>query len=97
MPNASDYRDAFQNPEQTFADPLLKRGRAECDALGLPRAASGNYASVFYFTSPDGFRYAVRCFRKHVDDREWRYGAISDCIAECGPRGRCRSSTFPTR
>ena len=80
MPNATDYRDAFQHPAQAFIDPFLKRGRAECDALGLPRAASGNFASVFYFTSPGGHRYAVRCFRKHVDDRQRRYGAISDAL-----------------
>ena len=82
MPNATDYRDAFQHPAQAFLDPFLRRGRAECDALGLPRAASGNFASVFYFTSPGGHRYAVRCFRKHVDDRQPRYGAISDALYE---------------
>ncbi len=82
MPNASDYRDAFQHPVHAFVDPFLKQGIAVCDALGLPRASSGNYASVFYFTTPEGYRYAVRCFRKHVEDRQHRYGAISDGMAE---------------
>jgi hypothetical protein len=82
MPNATDYREAFQYPALSFVDPFLKRGRAESDGLGLPRAASGNFASVFYFTSPGGHRYAVRCFRKYVDDRQRRYSAISDALSD---------------
>lgn len=95
MPNVGDYRDALQHPAQVFTDPNLKQGIAVCDAWGLPRAASGNYASVFYFTTPEGYRYAVRCFRKHVDDRQSRYGAIGEGMSEVRSSWKVPFRYFP--
>jgi len=46
-PTPADYQDAIQNPKICFKDPTLKAGSVELTALGLPRVASGNFASVY--------------------------------------------------
>ncbi len=46
-PNPTDYQDAVQNPRLCFSDPELQGGVVATNALGLPRVASGNFASVY--------------------------------------------------
>lgn len=60
-PSPQDYNEALQNPATAFADEDLRSALAVCDKLGLPRAVSGNFASVYELLSGDK-RYALRCF-----------------------------------
>ncbi|WP_461014162.1 serine/threonine-protein kinase [Streptomyces daliensis] len=47
-------------------------------SLGLPKAISGNFASVFSLTTADGtVRHAVKCFTRYVPDQDDRYRVIS--------------------
>lgn len=74
-PEPAEYNQAIQNPRTCFSDPELRDGHPETDALGLPRAASGNFASV-YRMHCGGRDWAVRCFLRDVGDQEQRYRAI---------------------
>ena len=73
-----EYVAAMQNVSLCLHDPGLKIGTPELDAMGLPRAISGNNASVFRIFTPDGKTWAVKCFTRDVPDRDRRYGAISE-------------------
>ncbi|MBY0548799.1 MAG: hypothetical protein K2W95_16125 [Candidatus Obscuribacterales bacterium] len=78
-PSPQDYNEAVQNLSTCFSDPDLKSGAPELDALGLPRPASGAFASVYKVQS--GTRtFAVRCFLNNVRDSENRYQQISDYV-----------------
>jgi hypothetical protein len=77
MPTGQDYVEALQNPAYCFVDVELKDGTVETDVLGLPRPRSGNFASVFHITVPNGRAYAVRCFIRYFADQQERYNAIS--------------------
>jgi hypothetical protein len=81
LPTAADYRDAIQNPQDCFLDPELRAGTAVADPLGLPRAISGNFASVFQLVAPNDRRYAVRCFVRYAEDQQQRYDAIAAFLA----------------
>ncbi|HMC53411.1 MAG TPA: hypothetical protein VKI64_11675, partial [Acidimicrobiales bacterium] len=65
-----------------FADPDLAGAKADVSTLGLPRAISGNFASVFPVTCPDGRRFVVRCFVRSPGDLEKRYAAIGEALAQ---------------
>jgi hypothetical protein len=71
-PNHTDYQDALQDPASCFDAPDLKAGQPACDALGLPRVMSGNFASVYEVATGDR-RYAVRCFVRQVSGTQARY------------------------
>ncbi|HLK54971.1 MAG TPA: SUMF1/EgtB/PvdO family nonheme iron enzyme [Chthonomonadaceae bacterium] len=75
-PSPSEYHEAVQNPPRCFLDPELQAGSIATDALGLPRVASGNFASV-YDVSAHGRRWAVRCFLRPVTDQQERYREVS--------------------
>lgn len=75
-PGAQDYEEAIQNPKTAFDDPELRDGRPVLNAQGLPKAISGNFATVFQVES-GGKRYAVRCFLREQGDRARRYEVIS--------------------
>lgn len=75
-PSPSDYQDAIQNPRHCFDLPELQAAEVARTPLGLPRVASGNFASVYELRSPHG-RWAVRCFLRQVSDQERRYHEIS--------------------
>lgn len=78
-PLPQDYLEAVQTPRSSFVDRELREGVAETTALGLPRCASGRFASVFCFQCQDR-KVAVRCFLAHVPDLHQRYAAISKFI-----------------
>ncbi len=79
-PTPQDYNEAVQNPALNFADPELRRGTPEVTALGLPRAISGGFASVYRLRC--GPRdWAVRCFLREVPDQQERYAAIGRHLA----------------
>lgn len=75
-PPASDYQDAIQNPVTCFHDLELKAGKAAINKIGLPRVASGNFASV-YEMKTGAQRWAVRCFLRQGEDQQNRYALLS--------------------
>jgi hypothetical protein len=79
MVTGNAYREAIQNPQLNLADPELKRGDPVLDALGLPRAVSGNFAAVFALQC-NGRRYAVKCFFNEFADQFQRYEAIHNFL-----------------
>lgn len=86
FPSGGDYAEALQHTHLCFRHPELKGARPELTKLGLPRAISGAFASVFSLTSAtSGQRYAVKCFTRHVPDQERRYQAISSRLAQLDP------------
>ncbi len=77
FPSGADYAEAIQNPQFCFNDPDLRDGRPALTNLRQPKPISGNFASVFSMTAPNGRRYAVKCFTRDVADQRTRYEAIS--------------------
>ena len=75
-PPASDYQDAIQNPPTCFNDIELKAGKVAINKIGLPRVASGNFASV-YEMKTGANRWAVRCFLRQGEDQQNRYAMLS--------------------
>jgi serine/threonine protein kinase len=84
FPSNGEYVEALQNPDVCFRDPELKAGRVELTRLGMPRAISGNFASVFSVTGSSGTRYAIKCFTREVKGQDQRYKAIHDALANMG-------------
>ncbi|MFI1962646.1 hypothetical protein ACH429_00630 [Streptomyces pathocidini] len=86
FPSGADYAEALQHTQLCFRHPELKGARPELTKLGLPRAISGAFASVFSLTSASsGQRYAIKCFTRHVPDQERRYESISSRLAQLDP------------
>jgi len=77
-PLNQDYNEAIQDPRSCMSDPELRDGEAVCNAMGLPRPRSGNFADVYEVQCPGGGRYAVKCFTREVRGLQTRYQAISD-------------------
>lgn len=78
-PTPQEYNEALQNLATCFADPELQAGVTSVDALGLPRAVSGAFASVYQVRS-GAKTFAVRCFLNNTRDVEQRYDEISKYI-----------------
>ncbi|WP_241847492.1 hypothetical protein [Streptomyces sp. CB02009] len=86
FPSGAAYAEALQHTHLCFRHPELRGALPELTKLGLPRAISGAFASVFSLTSgTSGQRYAVKCFTRHVPDQERRYQAISARLAQLDP------------
>jgi hypothetical protein len=83
LPSDSDYNGAIQNPGFCFLDPELKAGMVELmPALPLPKARSGNFATV-YKVITQGRAWAVRCFTRAIPpDQQRRYTEISRTVVE---------------
>uniref|UniRef100_A0AAU2VZR8 Protein kinase domain-containing protein n=1 Tax=Streptomyces sp. NBC_00008 TaxID=2903610 RepID=A0AAU2VZR8_9ACTN len=82
FPSGAAYAEALQHTQLCFQHAELRGAQPELTKLGLPRAISGAFASVFSLTSPtSGHRYAVKCFTRYVPDQERRYQAISARLA----------------
>lgn len=80
-PTPQDYNEAVQNPHLNFSDAELRVGELELTAMGLPRVASGSFASVYRVTT--GKRdVAVRCFLYNISDQQRRYAAISEFLRQ---------------
>jgi hypothetical protein len=85
-PTQSDYKDSLQNPDTAFRDPDLRLSRAERSPMGVPRARSGAFASVYKMTGPKGV-VALKLFNFPNEDRALRYKAVSDYLEkDLGPR-----------
>ncbi len=78
-PTPQDYNEAIQSPLACFSDPDLKIGTVETNMLGLPRAMTGAFASVYRINS-NNKSWAVRCFLTSRLDQKDRYRHISDFV-----------------
>lgn len=78
-PTPQDYSEAVQNPSLNFMDEGVKSCEAVLNELGIPRVASGMFASVYEFKS-EKEQWAVRCFTTRLKDQQERYKAISSFI-----------------
>lgn len=79
-PAPQDFNEAIQVSTLTLNDADLKKCAAQCNALGLPVVASGNFASVYRLQS-ESSDWAVRCFLHPEEDRQRRYEEISKALA----------------
>jgi predicted Ser/Thr protein kinase len=84
-PTQSDYKDALQNPDTAFRDPELKASQAERSPMGVPRARSGAFASVYKMTL-GAKAIALKLFNFPNADRASRYQAVSDYLKTLGPK-----------
>jgi hypothetical protein len=84
-PTQSDYKDALQNPDTAFRDPDLKTSQAERSPMGVPRARSGAFASV-YKMSRGPRAIALKLFNFPNEDRASRYQAVSDYLKSLGAK-----------
>lgn len=80
-PTGGEYRDLLSRTDRCFDDPALVGGRPEYDPHGMPRAISGNFASIFALTGTDGRRWALKCFTRPVPEQNLRYRRISEALA----------------
>ena len=78
-PSLQDYNEAIQNPHVNLQDAELKSGEPYTTPLGLPRAVTGSFASVYrmHCSNKD---YALRLFLKNIEDQSVRYSRISDFV-----------------
>ncbi|MBI2804652.1 MAG: hypothetical protein HYX68_06670 [Planctomycetes bacterium] len=76
-PENMDYYEAVQAPG-SFSDPELKLGQVTSDALGLPRACTGNFADVYQIACPNNHKWAVKCFTREIPGLQQRYQVLSD-------------------
>jgi hypothetical protein len=78
-PSPQDYNEAVQTADASFADADLRQANPECSLLGLPRATSGSFASV-YKMSRGINTYAVRFFLRPISEQSQRYAHLSNFI-----------------
>jgi len=81
-PMGSDYVEALYNTKVCFKDPALAGGEVILNLQGIPKAISGNFASVFTVDGTDDRRWAVKCFTRRVPDQSLRYQAISQALSD---------------
>jgi hypothetical protein len=78
-PTPQDYNEAIQSPKLCFADEDLKNGKVETNSIGLPKAASGTFASVYKIVSANQ-AWAVRCFLTFRTEQKDRYITVSKFV-----------------
>lgn len=75
-PTLQQYNEAFQNPNKSLNDPILRNGSVRKTGMGLPFALCGGFALTYTILSGNQ-KFAVRCFQKQSQDIQQRYQAIS--------------------
>jgi hypothetical protein len=80
-PSPQDYNEAVQTPDYTFAEDDLKSGQAELTPLGLPKVATGNFASVYKMRCGES-NWALRCFLRRATDQQERYQMVQSALNE---------------
>ena len=90
-PTQIDYKDALQNPDTAFRDADLRARRPELNRMGVPRARSGAFASVYRMPSLQRTpgvpkEIALKLFNFPNADRAGRYQAVSDYLRGLGAR-----------
>jgi len=80
-PTGTEYAEAVQQPQLSFADTELREGQLTLTPLGIPAMASGQNAVAFHFqahTRP----VAVRCLLSENEDGRERYRALQTHLAQ---------------
>jgi len=80
-PSPQDYNEAIQSPRICFSDIDLAVGEVEENKLGIPKAVSGAFASVYRVHGKDR-DWAVRCFLTPVKDQQARYSILSKHLSK---------------
>lgn len=80
-PSPQDYNEAIQMPSLSLNDDELADGEADINHLGLPKAVTGAFASVYKLKCQDR-DLAVRCFLHNIPDQRERYKALSEFLAK---------------
>jgi predicted Ser/Thr protein kinase len=75
-PSAQDYNEAVQIAELAFEDPALAASQPELNTMGLPRAISGNFASVYKMIRGEK-ALAVKCFLRNIYNQHQTYQQLS--------------------
>lgn len=75
-PTPQDYNETVQSPDFCFDNQELQQGAPETNAMGLPKAICGNFASVYQFQCANR-SVAVKCFLRNVYNQHQRYGNLS--------------------
>jgi hypothetical protein len=78
-PSPQDYNEAVQNARLNVSDAELKQSTVEINAMGLPKAVSGAFASVYKMKCAQR-SLALRCFLQSSTDQEARYAIISSFV-----------------
>jgi tRNA A-37 threonylcarbamoyl transferase component Bud32 len=78
-PTPQDYNEAIQNPASCFMDQRLKQCSPDATVLGLPRAITGAFATVYRLSSAEK-HWAVRCFLQNSPDLPKRYSELSKFV-----------------
>lgn len=78
-PTPQDYQEAVQNPQIAFQDRELAGSEPELTPLGMPKVASGAFASV-YRMKCRGRDIALRCFLRSIENQAYRYKQLSKFI-----------------
>jgi hypothetical protein len=85
LPGTNDYREAVQNPHLFLGDPELKRCKPALNKQGLPLVWSGGFAAVFQLQSPDGSKFAIKCFYRDIRNLEKRYAEFDKHLSSRRP------------
>jgi len=85
-PAQADYRDALQNADLAFRDPVLRACKVERNKMGVPKARSGAFASVYKLIKSNGEAVALKLFNFPSEDRQRRYEAVSKHLAALGAK-----------
>lgn len=80
-PNPQEYNEAIQSPNLCFRDVHLRVATVQANSIGLPKPATGAFASVYKLSSPQK-SWAVRLFHRDVPDQKARYERISKCLEQ---------------
>ena len=94
-PTGVQYREALFNTSIAFRDPELRGGEPVLDPLGMPKAISGNFASVFAVQGADGRRWAVKCFTRYVRDQAIRYEQVSKALRNVSSQWKVEFDYLP--
>lgn len=78
-PTPQEYNEAIQTPQLCFSDPDLRKTKIALNSMGLPKSASGAFASVYKATT-GSTSWAVRCFLSNRPEQSARYKHISDFV-----------------
>lgn len=78
-PSPQDFNEAIQDARIAFSDEQLRSGVPELNMMGMPKVASGAFASVYKLECPNS-NWAIRCFLTPVRDQQYRYEQLTKYI-----------------
>ena len=78
-PSLQDYNEAIQVPSSNLQDAELKNSLPYTNLIGLPRAVTGSFATVYRMHCIEK-DFALRLFLRNIEDQAQRYELIADFI-----------------